>query len=84
MSRKQLPPFAPVSLTELRQIWTDYPNKDIRRLTLEVERYHRMFAELDQLYSSVHQAWRDNVGGDLVALHLMKQIVFAERQRRAV
>lgn len=76
-----IPPFRPVSLVELRRIWVDYPQAEIRRLTLEVERYRRLFAEVDQLCATVHQAWREEVGGDLIALHMLKLKLSAERDR---
>jgi hypothetical protein len=76
-----LPPFEPVSLNELRRIWATHPQPDIRRLTLEVERYRRLLVEIDRLYITVHQAWRDETGGELVALHMMKQLMFTERFR---
>ena len=82
MTRK-LPEFVPVTLLDLRRIWTEHEDQDIRRLTLEVERYRRVMAEIDRLYLTVHQAWRDEVGGELVALHLLKQVLYIERERLA-
>lgn len=78
---RELPPFEPVSLAELRQIWQTHHDPDIRRLVLEVERYRRILARVDQLYTTTHQAWRDQTGGELTALHLLKQIMFTERFR---
>ncbi|WP_324729625.1 hypothetical protein [Pseudomonas chlororaphis] len=77
----KLPAFKAVTLAELRGIWTKYPDPEIRRLTLEVEHYRRLVEEIDPLYKTVHQAWRDQFGGDLVALHLLKQVLYAERER---
>lgn len=79
----KLPEFTPVTLLDLRRIWTEHEDQDIRRLTLEVERYRRVMAEIDHLYATVHQAWRDEVGGELVALHLLKQVLYVERERLA-
>jgi len=80
MGRK-LPPFRSVTLAELRRIWSEYPDPDIRRLALEVERYRRLVAEIDHLSATIHQAWREEVGGNLVALHLLKQVLYTERER---
>lgn len=80
MSRT-LPPFRPVTVTELRRIWTEHPTNDIRRLTLEVEHYRRLFTEVDQLCKTVHQAWLEEMGSNLVALHLLKQVLYSERER---
>lgn len=79
-----LPPFQAVTLTELREFWTRYPDNDVRRLILEVERYRRTFAEIDRHHQSIEQAWKDVKGGHLVALYLMRQVVMAERERGAL
>jgi len=76
-----LPPFRPVTLTELRRIWVEHPSIDVRRLVLEVEHYRRLFMEIDRLSATVHQAWREEVGGNLVALHLLQQALYSERER---
>ena len=53
----------------------------MRRLVLEVERYRRVMDEVDALCQSTQQAWRDNGGGHLVALHLLKVLLSEERHR---
>jgi len=77
----KLPPFRPVSQDELRAVYARYRDPDIRRIVLEVERYRRVIAEMDTLYKSTHQAWRDEVGGNLISLHMLLQIMTTERQR---
>jgi hypothetical protein len=79
--RRQLPPFETVTEPELRTLWTQHRDADVRRLILEVARYRLVIKELDGLYKSTHLAWRTNVGGDLVALHMMLQVLTVERQR---
>jgi hypothetical protein len=37
--------------------------------------------EIDRLSATVHQAWREEVGGNLVALHLLQQALYSERER---
>lgn len=39
MPSSELPPFEPVTLDELRRIWSAHDDPDIRRLALEVARY---------------------------------------------
>ncbi|WP_302117438.1 hypothetical protein [Pseudomonas aeruginosa] len=72
-----LPPFKPITLADLRRIWEAHPD----RLTLEIARYRRVIAEIDGLYTSIHKSWRDTVGGELCALHLLKGVMAVERQR---
>ncbi len=78
---KKLPYFATVTEAELRTFWTQHRDPNLRRLILEIARYRQVFAEVESLQRSIHQAWRDQVGGDLIALHLLFQVVSAERQR---
>ena len=78
---RDLPPFRPVTMDELRSIWAKHPDPDIQRLVLEVVRYRDVMAEIDQLYKTTHQAWRDATGGNLVALHLLQQVLYTERER---
>lgn len=77
----QLPPFQPVTQTELRCLWRSYPDPELRRLMLEVQRYRGVIDDIDKLYQVIHQSWREAVGGDLIALHLLKQILYTERFR---
>lgn len=79
--RSTLPPFEPVTLPELRTFWLRYPDDDVRRLILEVQRYREVLREVDRLYTTTHQAWREHVGGNLVALHLLQGVLFNERFR---
>lgn len=76
---RDLPPFRPVTQAELRFIWSNHPES--RRLVLEVERYRRVISEIDGLYQITHQAWRDHLGGNLTALHLLQQVMTEERER---
>lgn len=78
---RNLPPFRPVTLAELRAIWSQDPSPDVQRLALEVVRYRDVIAQIDQLYKITHQAWRDTQGGNLVALHLLQKLLDSERER---
>lgn len=78
---QQLPPFEPVTLDELRRIWETHPDRDIRRLTLEIHRYRSVLKEIDSLIGSTQRSWDDAVGGHLVALYLLNQALLKERLR---
>lgn len=78
---KELPPFIPHTQAELRELWAIHSDHDVRRLVLEVVRYRKVLEEVDQLYRTTHQAWRDTNGGNLVALHLLQKLLDAERDR---
>ena len=79
----KLPRFQPVKVQELRSIWTRHSDPDIQCLVLEVVRYRDVMAEIDQLYKTTHQAWRDTNGGNLITLHLLQELMTAERERLA-
>ena len=77
----KLPEFRPVTRSEMRRMWAEPRAEDVRRLTLEVERYRRVMREIDQLYRTIHESWRNEVGGELVALHRLKILMTDERDR---
>lgn len=81
MKPPDLPSFTTVTLSELRRLWTVYPDPDVRRLMLEVERSRRVLREINELYVTIHQSWRENVGGNLVALHLLQKLLWEETTR---
>jgi len=76
-----LPEFRPITRAEMRRMWAEPSANDVRRLTLEIERYRRVMAEIDRFYQTIHQAWREEVGGNLVALHLFKALMTDEKER---
>lgn len=78
---RPLPPFATVTDTELRTLWAQHNDPHIRRLILEVVRYRQVLKAIDGLYKTTHKAWREQVGGNLTALHLLQQVMNTERQR---
>ncbi len=81
MYYKNLPVFRPVTQEELRRIWTEYSDPDIRRMALEIARYRGVLKESDQLFQTIHDTWRKEVGGGFAAIHMLKQIMDVERQR---
>ena len=81
MNDFRLPVFKPVTQDELRRIWTEQPCPEARRLVLEVERYRRAMAELDQLFQTIHTAWKEQGGGHLIAMHLCKKLLYEEKTR---
>lgn len=40
-----------------------------------------MLTEVDSLYQTIHRAWRKEVGGNLVALHLLQKVMVEEKDR---
>lgn len=56
---RDLPLFRPVTQVELRYFWSNPPES--RRRVLEVERYRRVISQIDALYKTTNQAWRDHL-----------------------
>ena len=77
----KLPEVRPVKKDELRRMWADPKAEDVRRLTLEVERYRRVMEQIDAHHRSIQQVWREEVGGHLVALHMLRVLLQEERDR---
>lgn len=76
-----IPPFRPLTRSDLRKLWADHPTGPVRHLVLEVERYKRVMKEIDELYRAIHQKWRDEVGGNTMALHRLQKLLVAEHMR---
>ena len=81
MYYKNLPAFKPVTQAELRRIWTEHSDPDIRRMALEITRYRGVLAETNDLFQTIHETWRKEVGGGLTAIHMLKQLMDIERHR---
>lgn len=79
-----LPPFRAITPAELRQFWTAYPDPNIRRLILEVERSRRVMFHVKHLVDDVHAAWRREVGGGQSALFALKQVMATEQHRGVI
>ena len=82
---RSLPEFAPLSLTELRSFWRKYRgNDDIERLVLEVQFSRGLINEIDVYFKSIHQAWRDENLGELVAIEKMRLLLVQRHVRQSV
>jgi hypothetical protein len=81
MYYKNLPVFKPVTQEELRRIWTENSDPDIRRMALEITRYRGVLKESGDLFQAIHDVWRKEVGGGMVAIHMLKQLMDTERHR---
>ena len=49
MSR-DLPPFRPITLLELRALWSRQPDSETQRLVREIVRYREVIAQIYQFY----------------------------------
>jgi hypothetical protein len=81
--RLELPPFEPVTLKELRTLYTRSQDKDIRRLTLEIMRYRQILGDIDGLHKSIQLAWDRHAGGHLICLYHLQCMMNTERMRTA-
>lgn len=82
---KHLPAFAPLSLKELRGFWQKYRgNPDIERLILEVQFGRTVIGEIDLYFTSIHQAWREQNVGELVAIEKVRLLLIQQHLRQGV
>ena len=82
---KSLPAFAPLSLEELRGFWQKYRgNQDIERLVLEVQFGRNVIGDIDVYFKSIHQAWREQNVGELVAIEKVRLLLIQQHLRQGV
>ena len=82
---RPLPEFAPLSLKELRSLWKKYRgNEDVERLVLEVQFSRGVISEIDGYFKSIHQAWRVENLGELVAIEKVRLLLIHQHVRQNV
>ena len=81
MYYKNLPAFMPVTQDELRRIWAEHSDPDIRRMALEIARHRGVLSETNELFKIIHDAWRKEEGSGFMAIHRLKQIMDTESER---
>jgi hypothetical protein len=79
-----LPDFEPPLVGELRELWRAYPQEDVRRLILEIQRYRRVLSEVERLRGVIDRCWKDSAGGQLVALERLRFLLTDESIRVGV
>lgn len=65
----------------MRQLWRKHADPDIRRLLLEIDHLREVLKHIEHLHASVDRVWKDEVGGQLVALEKLRPLLVAERIR---
>jgi ATP phosphoribosyltransferase regulatory subunit HisZ len=73
--------FAPPTLEEMRLLWRAYPDPNVRRLLREIAHLRGVLVEVESLRQSIDSAWKQDVGGHLVALYELRIRLQAERER---
>jgi hypothetical protein len=82
---RSLPEFTPLSLNELRSLWKRYRgNEDVERLVLEVQFSRGVIHEIDGYFKSIHQAWRAEHLGELVAIEKVRLLLIHQHVRQNV
>ncbi|WP_414446873.1 hypothetical protein AB4851_08825 [Burkholderia sp. 22PA0099] len=71
--RKQLPDYLYPTMKEMRAAWRQYPEDHlIRRLILECVRTRRMFKDAEDHRRCIDKVWREDVGGEIVAMYQLR------------
>jgi hypothetical protein len=73
--------FVPPQTGEMRRLWRKHADPDIRRLLLEIDHLRRVLKEVEALRATVDRMWKEDVGGQLVALEKLRYLLVAERIR---
>lgn len=79
---------APPSIELLRSLWRMNNDPEMRAVIedlvaqrREVARLRRKFEMVGQLYRAINDAWKDDVGGKLIALEHLKSLIHEEQAR---
>lgn len=82
---KELPSFAPLSLKEMRVFWKKYRgNNDVERMLLEIQYSRQVIHDIEVYFVSVHNAWREESLGALVALEKTRVLLQEQHSRQGV
>lgn len=81
MAAQQLPSFEPPTISELRRIYATTTDPDVKRVVLELVRLRKVMVDANGHFQTVLKTWHANRNGHLVAMHLLKTLMFAERFR---
>lgn len=69
----------PLDISRMRQLWkASAPGSTERELLLEIARLHRVLVDARNITNVIETAWRDTVGGQLVAIHHMRVLLDEE------
>nr|WP_023595614.1 hypothetical protein [Pandoraea pnomenusa] len=78
-----------LTIDQLRSLWLTNKDLDVRRALEElvfrrdqVRRKEEVIQRVESLYVIIHQAWREEVGGTLVALEWLKSALGENRESR--
>lgn len=91
MPRTQV--FEALTIEELRDLYREHPNQDIRRVILqlvearralekseaEVTRLRVAILKIEELRQVIDRAWKDQVGGHLVGLESLRVLLQEQR-----
>lgn len=73
--------FRPPIVEEMRELWLKHRDPDVRRLLLEIHHLRGVLVEVESLRESIDRVWKDEVGGQLVALYQLRCRLQEERVR---
>lgn len=73
--------FNPPQTAEMRALWRKHADPDIRRLLLEIHHLRNVLKEVEDLRVTIDRVWKEDVGGQLVALEKLRYLLLAERVR---
>lgn len=78
-----------LTINQLRSLWLTNRDADVRRAIEEVvfrrldaQNKEKVLREVESLYAIIHQAWKDEVGGTLIALEWLRALLSEQRSLR--
>jgi hypothetical protein len=79
MRPKDLPDFIPPTAKEMRLLWRAYPDENVRRLMLEIERQRRILREVEYYRELIARVWSEEHPGTMVGLEKLRILMTAEK-----
>jgi hypothetical protein len=73
--------FRPPIVEEMRELWLKHRDPAVRRLLLEIHHLRGVLVEVESLRESIDRVWKEEVGGQLVALYQLRCRLHEERVR---
>ncbi|CAH2802820.1 MAG: hypothetical protein PPHEINF_5375 [uncultured Paraburkholderia sp.] len=65
----------------MRELWNRHRDPDVWRLLLEIAHLRRVLTEIETLRAAIERSWKDEVGGQLAGLHMLRCRLQEERVR---
>jgi hypothetical protein len=79
MPRKPLPDFESPTTAEMRLLWRAYPDENVHRLMLEIERLRDLLLTIDHYREGIQRCWYEETKTKLAGLEALRVLLQTEK-----